>query len=355
MNNKKTVYIHIGSPKTGTTAIQETLAANIDNLKKKNYLYPKTGLNGINHFCIPLLIQKQDSKIKTILEKLLKEFKDSNLDNLIISTEAFFYKTQTIESIKIVQEAFVDFDIKIIVYLRRQDSFLQSGYSQQVKADINRVLTVQEFVENVHNNTNIYDHYSKISKWAEVFGKENIIVQPYEKAQMPNGLFNSFFSLIGIKEDVNDYLELPTRKSNVGLSKYETELLRLFNDKKVPYEIKIKFVDYFLNQEQNSQREYDLLTYKERKDILDLYKESNAQVATEFLNREDGILFYEEIEKKEYNTIIDENVLKDCFENAAKKIPNKQEHRKLRECLFEGKEYRDSLIQKLRKKLKFSS
>lgn len=39
---KKTLYIHAGTHKTGTTAIQKFLSANRDLLAKNGYLYPGT-------------------------------------------------------------------------------------------------------------------------------------------------------------------------------------------------------------------------------------------------------------------------------------------------------------------------
>ena len=37
---EKTIYLHIGGRKTGTTAIQLFLSSNRAQLKKKGYLYP---------------------------------------------------------------------------------------------------------------------------------------------------------------------------------------------------------------------------------------------------------------------------------------------------------------------------
>lgn len=39
---KKTIYLHIGMSKTGTTSLQRTLAENTNILNKANILYPNS-------------------------------------------------------------------------------------------------------------------------------------------------------------------------------------------------------------------------------------------------------------------------------------------------------------------------
>ena len=46
----KTIYLHIGTPKTGTTSIQSYLAKNYKDLYNDGYLVPKASRhNGGNH------------------------------------------------------------------------------------------------------------------------------------------------------------------------------------------------------------------------------------------------------------------------------------------------------------------
>ena len=47
MNTNKRIWIHVGWPKTGTTAIQRYLAANSESLKRMGVLYPESGRYGI--------------------------------------------------------------------------------------------------------------------------------------------------------------------------------------------------------------------------------------------------------------------------------------------------------------------
>lgn len=343
----KTVYIHIGSPKTGTTFIQQVLYDNKKHLKKNGVLYNTKSLPGKNHFYLHTLIKENNAD--KALNNIIKEFDASNCEKLILSAESLFSIKS--EYISYLKHKFNRYNVKIIAYVRRQDSLLQSAHSQQVKADPSRTMPIQELLEKTHNNKNILDYYVTLSRWADGFGKENIIVQPYEKSQLTKGLINNFFYLID-EPQLIEFSKLPQKNLNVRLNKYETELLRIFNVSKIPYKVKNKFIAYFCSQTQIKKLDCELLTYEERKGLLELYKESNKKVATEFLNRENGILFYEEIEKREYNTKIEENKLKDCFENAASNVVSKSEHKKLRACLFEDIEYKESLIQKIKKKIK---
>jgi len=147
---KKTIYLHIGPGKSGTSAIQSFLAKNDENLKKHGYLYPEldniedskngvvTGGNGATlarslldeqH---PFSLRDKNAKV-SILNKFEKILSENTHYNLIISSELF--SMLDVGSIKNLNEILVKypFDVKFIFYLRRHDEIVESDYAQQVK------------------------------------------------------------------------------------------------------------------------------------------------------------------------------------------------------------------------------
>ncbi|HFU2596670.1 TPA: hypothetical protein ACH5K9_000631 [Campylobacter jejuni] len=58
-----TAYVHIGTPKTGTTTIQKFLALNYKLLTTKKYLFPKQKNNG-NHFPLLKTCFKKNKRIE---------------------------------------------------------------------------------------------------------------------------------------------------------------------------------------------------------------------------------------------------------------------------------------------------
>lgn len=142
----KVLYIHIGTPKTATTAIQEFCMDNQEALNQKGYCYPvfpfeypdaPKARNG--HFLVGVA---HDFGLEGIEEKEQREFREGldtvnslfeRYDNVILSDEIIwrstFSKRKSLwEELKQESEA-GGFRVKVIVYLRRQDTFCVSWWN----------------------------------------------------------------------------------------------------------------------------------------------------------------------------------------------------------------------------------
>lgn len=324
MKNKKTIYLHIGTPKAGSSSIQNTLFNNIENLKRQGYLYPKTGLKLANHYFLADSIINPTINSEEIYTQLLKEFEESKSNNLIISTERF-HILETPEQIKILKNLLEGYNIKIIIYLRRQDLFIQSAYGQQIRGQLS--ITIQDFLKKKIPATKLLDYYSRLEMWSNVFGKENITVQPFERKQLGNGLINNFFSFLEITDTQNFNLT-EYEKVNMGLNSYETELLRVLNKHNLQPAIIQKLKDYIISN--SSHKTSDLLSYKEKTALLRKYKACNQKIAEEYLKREAGNLFYDFPSKKDSYTKIKKTTLIKYFDESSDKILNENEKQELR-------------------------
>ena len=224
---KKTLYLHIGGHKTGTSAIQYFLCLNRNNLLNNGYLYPYTGKSNAHHF-FPHGIQNKTSLYANPKEKItivMNEIKSTCQCNIIISSEDFeLLNKEEISALKnLISRKFF---VKIIFYARRQDSSIESRYNQRVKAPKIRLKkTFYGFFRD--DPFPRLDYYSLLSNWKEIFGKENIIVRCYEKEQLSNGLFFDFLSAIGLELDDN-YI-IPKEKINQSLPWDLIEIIRLCN------------------------------------------------------------------------------------------------------------------------------
>ena len=74
------------------------------------------------------------------------------------------------------------YNIKIIVYLRRQDDFLLSWYNQIIKHNITskNTLTWEEYFDNYNKYIKL-DYFNCLKKLEHIFGKENIIARRFDK------------------------------------------------------------------------------------------------------------------------------------------------------------------------------
>lgn len=86
MNEQNTLYVHVGIPKTGTSAIQRVLANNRHQLAGFGYIYPGTGEN---HWpLVEGLRDKEHILTNGMVQKTLAEIRDWDGD-AILSCEGF--------------------------------------------------------------------------------------------------------------------------------------------------------------------------------------------------------------------------------------------------------------------------
>ena len=115
------------------------------------------------------------------------------------------------------------------MYIRRQDYWLESAYKQWGMKDI-RFKNVQHFLE-THM---LYFPYNSnrlesIESWGKEFGDDSIIVQPYEKGQLKEGIIIDFLNKIGIDYTMIDNFN-PQRDKyfvNVGFNRDIIEIFQL--------------------------------------------------------------------------------------------------------------------------------
>ena len=193
-----TVYIHVGTPKTGTSAIQVFCSKNRKLLKEKGVCYPNLGFDfpGIssnrNGHCLNAHIFDENHKRlrdqeREVADQALEKL-TGMLDNFpvfVLSDEHIWNnKDITTERLLHYKEKLAEAgaDMKIIVYLRRQDGLLISRWNQEVKQNFNSVavMTCEEYLAaSEKKEKKIYQYAQKLDEIAAVIGKNNLIVRRF--------------------------------------------------------------------------------------------------------------------------------------------------------------------------------
>ena len=228
------IHLHIGTHKTGTTSIQKFLDHNRSKLLDLGYLYPLSGrpdaLSVAQHklpwgFMGAKRLKKAAGKQEGLRQewnKLHKEIAREKKQNVIISAEDF--SNLKAKRIRAVKKRLSRYDTKVVVYLRKQDDFFLSSYSQVLKGSA-FYKSIEEYIKQGWHRGNYYDF---LEVWSKAFGKENIVVKVYEQLQMKQGLMPSFLEAIGLGADVNE-LEQLDEVANVRPNEKTLKLLRRLN------------------------------------------------------------------------------------------------------------------------------
>ena len=242
----KTLYLHIGTSKTGTTTIQTYCGVNREQLKSKGVLFPimpyhydRITENRNGHFLYANIYEngvrnkeKEEQVLKQELDYIVDCFKD--YDNVLLSEESIWWATATRRKglWKYLQEHSQqnNYQVKIIVYLRRQDQFMMSRYNQILKTDTGG--GTQRFYEYFKDMNGKYkcvmNYRQRLDYMAKFFPKENIVVKRFDRSYFYNGDLNAdFLHILGVEID-DTFAELP-KDENLGISVQSGELKRVLN------------------------------------------------------------------------------------------------------------------------------
>lgn len=304
---KKTLFIHIGAHKTGTSAIQKFLSINRNVLKKGGFLYPGGGPahHDMVHDFLTLSADEIRKNPNLVTSRYFTEIRGSRAETVILSSEEFENLNSGIASLR--EYLIPEFSVKVIFYVRRQDEMIESLYNQRIKSPkIHSGMKFADFFSQLMNPAEQYrsgnksiparndrlDYYSLLLPWKNAFGMENILVRCYEQEQLSQGLYEDFMNAIGCGFDRR--YRVPSERVNASLPLDHLEIIRICNDQFNGDEnIHTFLLRTFktMNAGKTFKRQY-LLSPGQRREILSFYETSNEKIAREFLGRSDGRLFY---------------------------------------------------------------
>lgn len=298
----KTLFLHIGLQKTGTTSIQTFLTRNQSLLAEHGFVYPdpakvRIGLDGHNHGHLALCLTGywRDPGYQLSREEAWGELRDLYCESdghLLVSTEGLS-TPQIVPHIRFIGKVLRGIEVKVIIYLRRQDIFVQSVYKERLKGGERREFQ-QAFEQGDYPR--LLDFYSILDCWQRYLGKDNIIVRPFEREQLHNGdVLADFLHVTGI-DDIQG-LERPSMHANSTMNRNVLEISRALNAMDVR-SAEVSSFKWWLNEilTQGGAEtfvDHSVIDPASRLAILKGHQAGNAKIARKFLGRRDGRLFYE--------------------------------------------------------------
>jgi hypothetical protein len=219
----KRIYLHIGLPKTGTTAIQNFLFKFSEELKSEGILYSRnlgsrshdSSLRSGHHSLAYDVLGTHGYSDGLCWNQLLEEVRSSTSDTAVISAETFWLCSDT--EIRKVAKYLESYFVKVVVYLRNPLNFVVSLYKQRIKTG-HSYQSFRDFIDEFYTS---YGY--TLTKWASVFGKENIKVCIYDKVKVNPGLEEDFLHLLSI--DPGRFPEYFRNKQNVNVSPQDKSIL----------------------------------------------------------------------------------------------------------------------------------
>lgn len=321
------LYLHIGTPKTGTSAIQAMLRENSKVLKKQGCIFPNFHLSYselLPHSArnAHWLVHKEcHSEAADQCFDQLKEYAQK-YEKIILSDESLWYQTiwhdEDLEYIRGRLDE-IGLTVKVIVYFRPQTDLLYSLWGQFVKAEPQMGLTFDEYAASLSKNqkNKRFNYLGGLEHLEHFCDKEDIIVRVYDSKKVQEDThyyLNNFLEAVGLSAAEIEYSE---RRVNISLKDRYQETKRLLNRGNTDGENNFYLVGLLRGLQMQSQdtlpkhpRPYFSPAAKNR--MMEKYRADNSRIAEEYLHLPAGTdLFPPEEDDGETvdNTFTEEEIL----------------------------------------------
>lgn len=236
------LVLHIGQWKTGTTSIQRILGARREELAALGVHYPRSPGHA-NHLLLPASLVPPE-RLQNIhpatwegmepaarLARFRAEFHDEmaglpeTTRLVVISAEQLAGMLQAESEIAALRDLVAPLvgRIRVVMYLRRQDSHYESSYAQRLRVGD---LRPPHFPDGGPEILVEYDYARTLDLWATVFGEAAVEPRLYEPESLRNGdIVEDFLARHDIPLAVPT--DDPHRRSNPSLAPEAIDLVRI--------------------------------------------------------------------------------------------------------------------------------
>lgn len=278
----RTLYLHIGMHKTGTTSLQNALAANMQALADQDFAYV-TGRNDNNLHEFVTKLDKENLATTGFHmrkpEEFIRVLTAPTAPRIIASSESmsyFFHRTAVDELAELLRPHFDD--IRIISYLRRQDQLAISHHQEGAKPQNKPAARIYGHsptaLPQQSEMPSLYlDYETRIGHWADVFGEAAITLRIFDRKFLKNGdAIADFLDVAGI--DPSNFI--PTENLNVSMGLGRTKVGHILNELVEHQQTKMRILSKISDDEKLLPRRDDAVRYVER------YAAGNAALNARF-------------------------------------------------------------------------
>ncbi|MEH6585334.1 MAG: hypothetical protein V7720_02190 [Halioglobus sp.] len=226
IESTRTLFIHGGMHKTGSSAIQRYLYEHLDH---PTFEYLSAGRPNASNIVLEAFhsrlgdIPRYKTRMQTqealqslrvnARNRFKKRMALTQKPNVILSAESFSLLNKD-ECTSLMAEVSKVFSVvKLVLYIRPVRPRVESAFQQKLKI---------RFVELEHKVRPSFRQ--RIAKYDDIFGKENVIIRAYDPSNFPGGsVINDFLAVVGLNIQVDS-----SPRANVGLSLPAVQLLYVY-------------------------------------------------------------------------------------------------------------------------------
>lgn len=279
----KTLILHIGCYKKGSTSIQNFLFKNREILLEEdiNYLFSEDG-------CVQTGQQVKHRDLS--YEELLKVFDESPGSTHILSDECLWNNRLKNKSVilKAIFESKIYNEVKLIGYVRRQDYLVESFYKQEYKNGMHYIqgMSLEDFYMHLERTNTL--RVSDVLKPFTLFElKPKIFLRPFESSLLKDkDVVTDFTNVLGI--DKLSFKKAQNMNSSISDSQcYISHILfktlkEITGEKFISGDNKHKIIKLINNLEGVFTLNEEFLSKELREKIVETYIDNNIDIAQQF-------------------------------------------------------------------------
>lgn len=184
---------------------------------------------------------------------------------------------------QMLRDATTEYNVKIVIYLRRQDLFVESMYTQTIHEGCTS--DFPSFLKDF-DSPDALDYCGMLNELATYFGDQNVIVRSYENAS-ERGLIDDF------SEVINSKLLLHTRRErhNPSFSRNALEISRIAYPHLGRQQKRELRRALQTAMPKHKGEDFSFLSKKERAEFLEKYELCNSEISERYLNRNAATFF----------------------------------------------------------------
>lgn len=274
----KDLIIHMGVHRTGTTTLQSVLKKNKGILRSHGILYPS--LFGLpDHVKIPWWIKSGKVKFEEIVTSIKKQ-EEVFTETIILSAEDFCI----LDDFSFLNELKLSYNVKVVLYLKEQSSWLESWYNQHIKwpwSNKFSTATPEFFLDNIED-FNWIDYQLLINRILNNLDKDKLHLRVVQSGE--------------VKDTTRDFMDFvglctarlhPYTHSNESLSKGALEIIRRLDLMNVSAGERTKLIEAVKKINIPGDENKIIFDDSQIFYIRDFFFESNSNVAKVFFDREE--------------------------------------------------------------------
>jgi hypothetical protein len=225
------IYFHIGYHRTGTTFLQRALTESRDGLASAGCLYPAAGFDGLTHsslaLCLPSGRERLVARTRSPGAEPLPEYPSQGPDELyralatevrksgarvaVVSSECFL-EHLSLTSLREQLDTH-GIDAHFVVFVRRQDRWIESVYSQVVNDPCLAFAGALKGLPQLE----MLDFAGEMNRWIDCFGLSRLHLHAYQEGMESSAVASELGRTVGLPGDwwITDG-EGPRRKTNTS-------------------------------------------------------------------------------------------------------------------------------------------